>query len=70
MIREYIVGIEVFEGEEHIVDSTSVDAEDEEEALQTARELATEWYPFADQVNFQVTGTREIPEEELNGFEM
>jgi hypothetical protein len=70
MFREYIVGIEILEGEEHVVDSTSVDAEDEEEALQTARNLATEWYPFADQVYLQVTGIREIPEEELNGFEI
>jgi hypothetical protein len=66
MEYEYTIGIEAIVGEEHIVDETSVDAKNEQEALMVAEELAKEFYPKADSISLKIVKVRPLTPEELN----
>jgi len=64
-LYEFIIGLEVIVGEEHIVDETSVDAKNKEEALRVAEDLARDFYPTADSINLKVKSVRPLSNVEM-----
>ena len=71
VLKEYIIGYEFVHGEEHVVDSTSVDAENDEQAIDVARELAEEFYPNVDprKISIAIVEVREIGREDLEDLD-